>query len=107
MTRVELKVRRVSELSAHQALSRVRRLNDEDRLAFLEYAAASNPDETNALLDQFEENSRTRPLCSNLTINDSVIHEKEVTRHDQGRAQGKTSVRVVRASGLEQGQEAE
>ncbi len=59
MTRAELKVRRVSELSVHQALSRVRRLNDEDRLTFLEYAAASNPDETNALLDRFEGNSRT------------------------------------------------
>ncbi len=59
MTRTELKARRVSELSRHRALNRVRRLNDEDRLTFLEYAAAANPESTNALLNRFEGNSRT------------------------------------------------
>ena len=58
MTRTELKARRLSELSRHQALNRVRRLKDEDRLTFLEYAAASDPDKTNALLDRFEGRSR-------------------------------------------------
>ena len=53
MIGTEPTARRVSELSRHQALNRVRRLKHEDRLTFLEYAAASDPDRTNALLDRF------------------------------------------------------